>query len=406
MLYSLAFYTPLPERAPTSLLSLDTQISALRFATTLPGGFTGCSVSLNKGAAGAEQRGYLIRQGDVRPFGHVEVHSGGALLYAGRVVQTTRPGGVVETITCEGYGLSAVQDQYWSSQDTSQQTALTLLKKVMLATVPLLRLSTQADQAVDSGVLHTGLEFNGQTPGYILNQFVTEGGNLNIVWDYGVYEDQVLWFKPRAAPDVPDYLVPFDSDVEWTEDYRQMYSGCTVSYQDSLLQQPTVLPTVGGQTPSVLPVSAGGSTTSGAGSTSVTPLAINPTFLDDVGLDRSVQIQGNTMTPFAATQYRDTFLQTAASPLIAAKITRTGGRMIGTIGGGLIPAYLVRAGQWVQVGDQTPLCVVATDVDAVAGSVTIELGAPSPNLPNFLTQIATQVGTLAAGYNVKTGARI
>lgn len=378
--FTMRLYQGLPGSQPLPDMAIDTDVTALQWTHGLPGGPLALTVGVDM--FGRDRReygrglGYLPDMIDVVPFAHVIILAGTVPVWAGRVMQRTRPAGQTRGFTAVGYGLTGTNDDYYPSASAVSTTSGVILTEVIQSSAPLLSVGN-ADQFVDPGVAHTRGEFNGMYPSEVIDQLTQEGGAQNVPWDYWVDLNRVVHFKPRMAPDQPDYRIPFDDDVDWDEDYTNVYGSAAVNYALN-------------------------------GTDSTSPVATTAGFPDRYGgVQRTALVRGDELTAVGAAQFRDTWLLTHFDPQIAATVRRRLDRGLERFNGGEIPAHLILQGQWIQVGDETPQIIVGSTFDGLTGDCTIELNQPDPSLPkNFLRLERETVGKVRRLINPVTGGKV
>lgn len=348
MRYHLSLYPPAPndEGAPADHMDLNPEVTQISFSTGLPGGWIGLTVGMRDPAR--PRFGILPRPIAVKHFYDVVLEIGPRVLWNGRVQKILRSSGGVVGFEAVGYAIGALRDGWYSNRDTTVTTAGQVLRSVISDAAPLLGTNLDPDLFVDSGVPRSYLSCDGLAPADVLQALSSEGSSadsaVGAIYDWACFSiDRFCTFTRRLAPlrwqDAPsgvygaDYWIDFDETVQWVEDSIGTYGSVTVDY-------------TGGTVPR-------------------TPVANSATFTDTYGLARAILLKGGQMTDDQANAYRDAWLHLNEVPQTTATITRTAGRGL-TLGSGRAecPPHLVRAGQWVQVADQEPLIIGATQYDA------------------------------------------
>lgn len=337
-------------RQPLADLDINADITDLRWSTTV-NGFGDLECGMDAGGPWPVV-GYLPEPVNVPLRAHVEVWAGSRIVYEGRVRRRRRgPGGLFTGFTCEGY-LAHLSDGWNDSETTASVTSGEALQQIVTMFAPYLRVGT-AEQFIDPGVTHSGglAEWTRMTPGEVVDQIIKEGDSDGNAIDIAVWENRTLWCVPRVTPSTPHYRLPFDeSVVTWEDDAGSMASHVTVEYGDG----------------------SGGTLTVEAETTG---------FLSTHGFVRNLLIPAGDITSAAAVALRDRELTTRATPDVSATVSLIDGEMLPLFSGAEQPQALVRALEWVQVGDEPMQIIVGTTHDATARSLTLELGQPSPLLP-------------------------
>lgn len=386
-LYSLVISEPLNSlRRITPMqtvhMDIDPDVVQLSFSTTLPGGFASLEVGLYDPAT--PQYGYLPRIAALPPFAHVQLWDGSFLLFEGRIMFTTRPGGDIRGFRAIGYGFTALTDGYYASTDATSVTAKTVLLDVLSSAAPLIR-PAMGERFRDTEIAHTYAEMDGMVPTSVVDQLSREGGMAGYtqsefvytVWDPLVYEDRVLTWMPREPLAKPEYLIPFDDSVSWEESYESMYSHAATRY--------TV-----------------------AGVVTDTAVIESPGFVDAWGFSRYILLNGGEMTSVGATQFATTWLQIHSTPDVSCTINRSRLRGLERRGGSEVPARNVRAGVgWVQVSDQPYLPITQVDVDLNTDNVTIQCGAARvDDIGENLSVVCFETSALSRFVSPISGSRI
>lgn len=352
--WTIQYNVALPGLGRTDRIDLDPKVSALKFSTTLPGGFSAMQVTLKPGLLGhiaqsqdVHKWPWLAREQIIRPFGHVQLLMGAsATLFEGRTMRIRRLSGEVREYEAQGYAFTATKDNYYNTGGTGT-TSGTVLSSILALAAPLLMIGPNW---ADPGVAHAASEFQYKTPAQVIDQIQKEGGNLSTnprldaSYDFVVWENRVASLLARIPPATPTYHIPFDETVDWTEEYEEVYGTTSTNYSGLLTANVT-----------------------------------DTTFADRFGLTRSAIYQAGTgITAVGATQFNNTKLSAVSTAKIATKVTRTFARGMELYGGGERPAWLVRAGEWVQVGSEKLQPIIRTECDLFANTLTLELGAGAP----------------------------
>ena len=120
---------------------------------------------------------------------------------------------------------------------------------------------------------------------------------------------------------------------------------------------------------------------------------------------RQTLLQGGQLTATGAAALRDAYQALHAGPEISCTLTRDEGRGIELAGGGELPPYVVRAGQWVQVGMSPPLIVIKTEYDANNRRLTATLGWYPRSFRGVLRQLYLALLAQHGNTNPNSGAK-
>lgn len=345
---------------------LNPDVTQLSYSTG-PGGFNGLTVGLRD--PGLPQFGFLPQPVALRGFNHVVLERNGVLVWEGRIMRPPLTGGEVSSFTAQGYGTAALTDDWYASADGTKVSAGPLLAEILALTAPLLTVSPIADEFVDTGIQYARSDFNGLPPSQVVQRMSTDGGGQgggDALWDFLVYNGRRATFTPRVAPPSlpglaansaatgPMYWIDFDSTVVWDPDYTDCVGDVTVA--DSAVPP-------------------------------LTYQAVSSTFADRFGFMRRVYLPLGTVDATVGTQHARTYLALHEIPMVACTVTRDAWCGLRLADGAEGPLELVRAGQWMQVGTETPVMIVGTQVDANAGTLTV-------NANNFSRDYLLQMLTL------------
>lgn len=383
-MFHLAIYKPLPNGGPGSPLTtvdISPDITGLRWSTSLPGGFADMEVGLRRNSGGASMYTGLVQPLDIAPFAHVQLWYGSFLCFEGRVMRIVRPGGEIRGFSAMGYGITGLTDDFYISQDTTLKSSGFIASEVIATRCPLL---VTGPNFQDPGVLHARGEYDGYAPADIINAFVSEGGYDGTVWDYYVYERREINLLPRLPPagpptDPPDYLIPFDERVEWSEDYTALYGQVAVRYTNLDGIAENITPRV--------------------------PPTQNTAFATVYGLSRATIVEGGKLHSGAALSFGNSYLGLKQVPAYSVQVTRQNLRGLEVPGGVDAPPWTVRSGKWVGIGDQPFLPIIHTEYDASAQSLVVEAGSPLPSGSNLVRGISKVSNHVVRGTNPNTGAR-
>jgi hypothetical protein len=375
--FTLALYGPLPGMQPLPTIDINPDVTALRWTTQDPGGYGTLEVGLRDWAAPAF--GLLPEPAQVPLFGHVEVYAGHALVWEGRVVMRRRAGGLVRGFRAVGYLASAGNDDWFASTDTTPITMGTALRTIAAVAAPLWRLGT-GDEFEDPGTSDALANYNRMTPAQVVEQMCRTGAD-GVAWSALMYAGRRLRFVARRAPVTPTYAVPFDATVEtWDEDAEGLYGAVTLAY------------------------TAGGVET-------LTEELVADGFVDRYGLARRALVAGGEISADAAGSFAAAWLAQRGVPEVSASIARAydaahAWRGLELADGGERPPWLVRAGEWVRVGDEPARPLSATAFDANRRLGTFSLGALPLDPAAWFARLFEVTGALLTKTDPVTGGRV
>jgi len=382
MEFELRIGSPVMAGAATRpLLSMGMPITSLRWSWDQAGP-AGASVSFQPRRA-APVVGPLPDPIDVPLRGHVEIMSGGRVIWDGFVRTRERgPGGAVTAITAVGYAQS-LGDRWWTRSDEALLTGRTsgdVLAIAIRALTPWLSPGVIGDQWIDPYVTHTGgmNDFTRMTVSQIADQ-IRQAGDARgrEVWVMCMPGRQV-WLLPRVAPSEPDYRIAFDHRIQrWTESDEGMAASVAVERGT-------------------------------AGSATLGPTATNATFLSDHGFAPDVIVNAGDITATAALALRNAELQKRALPRLSAAIavTREPSTWMSNRYGLPVPYWMPRTGEWVGVAGEPLQPIVGVDVDGFAGTATYELGERNMHRPGRQTVIAETTAAQYRGLVAPSGGRL
>lgn len=345
---------------PLTLLDLSPWVEGLTFSSVASGGFEAATITLGSldGGPRAERRTPTSLRGTlVAPFGHVEIRAQGALVWEGRAMRFTRTAGEVRQIVCAGYGPSALTDGILGATSNAAATPYGMLV-LTTETIP-----TFAQSDVDGPTDKTSVTpgaYNNATPFQVLDGMCQAGitGTTTQLWWF-CWEGRHLFISEKKPPAVPDYRLADDERLTVQEDYTGAYSTVTITYTDS----------------------------SNATQEAIPP-ATNSDFVWDYGIYRAARKDIGTCTTDYATQFQTVDLALHAAPSYQATVTRTLAEGMDLVPGGIRPPYLVRAGEWVQLGSiPSYQPVVRAEYDAEKGTGTFEIGGPSYTIESLLASM-------------------
>ena len=417
MRFLLTVYEPLDassgnQNAPQELARMwldDTQTS-FHVVTQLGEGFSTCQVGLpsseTMGQANPEATRYGQQLGvpsigwlprptsGLRQRAHVVVKAGAFTVFEGRVTTVfPGPGGWPSGFLAAGYGVSATNDNYYTSASTANTTSGVALQTILQAAAPLIVVAP-ADRFVDPGIALRLADFTNMYPSQVISQIGKMGASGSF-YDFSVYEQRVATFKQRITPTVPDYLVPWDARVQ----QAQLISDRMASQVDMRYEDIT--------SPGSMLVES----------------QTNPYFFAQNGWHHTEFIQGGKMTKDAANAYVAALLDLFAAPEFSATIIRNSAPLrddaplpismgVETWSGQVRPPWLVRSGQWLQLSADaaTPANVIEAGPHIIQrtewishGQLTITVGTAIQYWVHVLATIGNHLQSVRAKLNPNTG---
>ena len=363
------------------LLSMGMPITSLRWSWDQAGP-AGASVSFQPRRA-APVVGSLPDPIDVPLRGHVEIMSGGRVIWDGFVRTRERgPGGSVTAITAVGYAQS-LGDRWWTRSDEALLTGRTsgaVLAIAIRELTPWLSPGVIGDQWIDPYVNHSGgmNDFTRMTVAQIADQIRQTGdARGHEVW-VSCMPGRQVWLLPRVAPSEPDYRVAFDHRIQrWTESDEGM--AATVAVERGTASSGTLGPT-----------------------------ATTATFLSDRGFAPSVIIAAGDITADAALALRNAELRKRSVPRLSATIgvTKDSPTWLSNRYGLPVPYWMPRTGEWVGVAGEPLLPIIAVSIDGVAETATYELGEMDKYQPGRQTLVARETAANQRQMRAPAGGRL
>ncbi len=406
--FQLSLYAPLASGTavpvPLAQMDLSQPDIGISWTTNLPGGFGALTVNLpapNMPLASLSMPSLPTaiplpyRQPRIgnrwnlrRAFMHGVLTAGGQVAYEGALTQLVAQGPEPTQLVFQGYGISAVADNPYYSADTTMYTTGVVLQDAITKTAPRLVLPNNPVIFGDPGIAHAPNEFQYQTVGTMLQQFATEGDQDGNLWDFTVYEGRVARWQARIPPSMPDYLVPLDQTVEWREDYTNLYGQVQTVYN-----------------------------LAGTSTQYITPALPDNTFPERFGFMRTVAINGSTMTQAGAQAFATSYqAYHTRYPDYAITINwnkqvrrEEADRGLVMPSGQEMPAWMVRAGQWVQVEDAPNFIITRTQHDygpGASNTLQAKLGEFAADTAEIFQFHRKAVQHLRKRTNVLTGAPI
>lgn len=332
-------------------LDLTLQLARLAFRSVYPGGDDTCSIEWDWETAPGTHT--LPLPPERVGFGHVTVLDGATPIWEGRLVDLALAGGRVVGIRAEGYQY-ALEDGWLEAAGAESDRTVTAYDLVVEAVRQSTALVTTVGlgEAQDPGGAYAPGAFDGMTAKAIVEQLCHDGDGTSL-WAYTVYGRRLV-FARRVAPAMPAYVVPADGSLRTFYSVKEVYGAAAAPYTDgSALQYTARVKHVG--------------------------------FQHRYGFERARLLGGGERSSAGAYRAAATFVATHNEPVVTATLDRGGGRLLETAGGGLMPAWHARAGEWVEIEGLGSLPIIALDASYAPGAlvdVTLDLGEVADHVPS------------------------
>ncbi len=203
-----------------------------------------------------------------------------------------------------------------------------------------------------------------------------------VMWEVGVYEQQLLFFRQRGSAGRTWYVDVDDLEVERTIDALANAARAQYQLEDGTLQR--------------------------------TASSVNNDSVARYGLTRSATIGADTSSSTMATAQRDTFLQDRKDPIPHIRLNLT---RLNDASGALWPKWSVRSGDTLTIRNLPP--TLSTTIDRIrtfrvaetmynADTDTIEVTpeSPTPRLETLLARAAGHITEFTGATGAKTLSKI
>lgn len=260
----------------------------------------------------------------------------------------------------------------------ADEVAKHLISTTNFANSTQLSSSTQLVQSPATDLLNESYE--DQYPADVLDYLIGLGDSAGRQWEWGVYEDRRLFFRPRGSAGRTWYIDASSIDVSRTLD--SMHNSVYPVYE------------------------VNGVTVRGVYSTDTTSVS-------RYGVTRQLALKVNTNSSIQAGIQRDTALADQKNPIPRSQVDVT---QVFDGYGNRWPIYMVRAGDTIIIRNLSPVLSTTADrirsfvvnratYDVDADTLTLEPDLPRARLDTLLAQLAAGVGpTLGIGLNIPKGA--
>lgn len=374
----LTLYPPLGstnDREPLQI-PINPQVSGLSIYSRIPGGFGEMSVSLWPQRirwTGASGSPHLSDDRRFQLFGHVTLTDGDQTFFEGRLIHPVIVAGYVRSARVMGYGFGGMRDNDFDSSSDTLTTSGNIIRQVLANAAPFIRTATGSDFQ-DPQVQHAPSEFAGLFPADILNQIGQEGNDDGDAVDWAVWEGQRLHLKPRVPPTQPHYSIGAgDRRVTNLEkDATNLRGMVRVAYRDPD-------PDTGGD--------------------KQTDWFTNPAFEREYRIQRRVTVPLGELTPTAANRMANAYLRLYSVPRVAATIETSHDDVLPGPQGQPVPAYLARAGEWWQIGDDKPLIALDVQQDWGTGRTRVQVGDEGEAFESVIAWLERDIEQRRAGLN-------
>lgn len=362
--FRVTLYRPLPGRRELASVAIDSREMEVQWSTTLSGGYGACTITVPPDAI-APTAALPIRSTDVVPNGHGEVTRGGFACFAGQVDDTGWENGALTEIVLKGYAVSGLDDLRFTSDDDRQQyTAAEAIAHILRACAPHLSIGPQWE---DPGVAYTLKTFNALYASEAIDRIIKAGGTDGNIWDFGYWREEEAFLLPRVAPTRADYHV---SRARWRENYGNMISQCSVTYEEDGVQK-------------------------------TTPVVEDLAALDRIGRKREAVVEGGQLSTAGAQAFARAYLAIHGVPERPFEVTDT----LSYPGGAPVPNWRVRAGEWVSVLGASPEIITQTTYSSKDDQLSVQLGEGHADEPDLFRHLIVTSRKLERRINLNTGGK-
>lgn len=366
--------SPLPDATPPARLSINPRVTSMQVRAELNAGYTDGAVGLDLFSerpypAGITRAPLMEQPGDVPPFAHVTFEYDGVQVFTGRATTFDRGG-----FNALGYGVTCTVDDVVTDVAPGDPVADGALgRRAIQEAAPFLSAATGLAW-IEPTTRHNPDEIRFATPRDALDLIAKASGQAWVVFDDMTVQ---LLDSDANPPDVPDYHVPYDGTVSWSEDWQDVYTHALLVITGTNGQETVI------EIPNPdLPVSA-------------------------LGFTRRYPLHSQAEHAESAILVAQQWLREHARPRITASVTRTAGRGLERVVGGEAPQYTVKPGQWIQVADKPKQRITRTDWDGWREQVTATLGQPARgSLVGVIERAARAAAALGGGRDALSLGRI
>lgn len=348
-LFYLSLYPPIgspDHRHRLDMVDINPLLTGLSWQTSWPGGFAQLTAGYDLRESALDRplaNPRLPRDMVTRDYAHVLLTDGRLTIWEGRLGEEDRAPDTRRTLAARGYGYTALSDHPWITTSDTPIGTDSIVRSVLAEAAPAIRPASSRtfQPPLEERVPAAFAWFH---PLQVLDQLHIEGDSQGLRMDWGVWEDRRLHMYPRQTPAIADYWIAYDS--RYLADWRYIPPEGGVVY---------VRHTVDGEEVVTGPVT-------------------NPRFVRTVGFQRSIVLSAGEISVDGATRIARTWLQEQSQGRYVGQVVIGPDDALMAPGGRPVPSYLVRAGQWLQVGDHLPLLIVTHEHNPNTGRTRLQIG--------------------------------
>ncbi|MDW8006425.1 MAG: hypothetical protein RMJ05_06870 [Thermomicrobium sp.] len=355
----LRMYTPLPKREPIVSFPLELEAERVEFTTAKNAGFATLRVTFASERARRrvyEANGLTRAIAGVKGREHIELWAG-RVVWEGQLTTVERDNGQPRSLDAEGYAVALQERLYRPGKANPAQLPAREIILAAARTVPFIVL--HPNDIPGPTATYPVKDFHELPTRDVIEKLVQPGDGDGVAWSYYVWEGPRLVTVRHEEPGQPDYVATrYEERVTFTP----MLTRVTVQYQ---------LKDEAGNQGSMR-----------------TPQLVNTSLESDLGRQIERIVEAGTVTGLTASRYAAYLLGQHAGPLYSAKVGKNG--LYGFGGRPVIP-WLVRAGQWVQAGEEMYVIARTQFRD---GELEVELGSPWPSEAELFRNLVSAVNRL------------
>lgn len=366
--FQLVVATPLPEAEPLPIIDLNDRVQSITFSTQDPVGFDELRVGLARPGVPVLQ----TRLPDPVDGGH-KYHL--QLLYGGHVLwegEQLSQGLDRRSVTGAGYGTRMLR---WGAMDREGSDIATggeIVREALRAAPNLVLAGGPSFE--DPLSRYTWDEFSHQPSSNVVQTIAKAGGSgvLGVAapWSYTVYEGQVVRFVARIAPSLrgtePDYRLPYDPEAmaDLQVDTSEIVDAVRARFRVDGVDRVTRWHYRDGMS------------------------AATATYRQT--------LSASFDSESAALGFLTTYLAQHSLPRLSGSIRLSTDDLLTQPGGGLRPALLARASEWVEI-EGVEGVILRTTVDLFAKRVQLLLGEPVSSSAQAAMHRALSAGNAVHG---------
>lgn len=332
---------------PVASADINPDVVDLGWGTSLAGGWQGCNIGMQPGAA-RTLAGPMQSTMDVDGFLHLEVTRGLTTVFEGRIVEAADTPDGTDGIIAEGYGISAVHDNWITAMSGSADTTGPMLATLIADYSPTI-IQGDPEHWQDPQISYgTGAAaFYKRTLGEALEEILGIGSESGDAVAFMVWEGRKAWLQILTTPETPTFHLPWRGGIRRRRNWRECYGNITAEYGTASL-----------------------------GSVISDNTNFQSRFIDRYGLNRSKMLWiGNTpatvATALAAREAKRRY-----NPEVIYEFS-VGDEGLPRHSGQPAQWWELRAGQSVRIGeDAETYWILETATDATQRRTTVTIGTP------------------------------